>query len=106
DGANDQAFLEQVLSTFEVQKVVFSLALDAATQLFEVGGSSASSTRFELDRHWRNIRTLASHNPLVLRQQAIGDYLLNGTEPSWRRVPPSADLRAEDATGSEERAAA
>ena len=32
-----------------------------------------------LDRHWRNIRTLASHNPPLYKAQAIGAYHVRGT---------------------------
>lgn len=59
---------------------VEQLALQAATQLFEVGGASAARQSAHLDRHWRNIRTLASHNPTVYKARAIGDYVVNGTE--------------------------
>ena len=38
--------------------------------------------RFRLDRHWRNARTLASHNPVIYRDRIVGDYVLNGTSPS------------------------
>jgi hypothetical protein len=37
-----------------------------------------------LDRHWRNARTLASHNPVVYKPRIVGDFLVNGTAPvSW-----------------------
>ena len=35
-----------------------------------------------LDRHWRNIRTLASHNPTSYKAQAIGAYHVRGTRLS------------------------
>jgi hypothetical protein len=56
--------------------------LEAATLLFEAGSASATSTTRRLDRHWRNARTLASHNPAILREGYLGDYYLNGTIPS------------------------
>ncbi|MCD5351330.1 acyl-CoA dehydrogenase family protein [Kineosporia mesophila] len=56
------------------------LALDAATALFEVGGASATRTGANLDRHWRNIRTLASHNSTRLKAQVIGDHVINGAD--------------------------
>jgi alkylation response protein AidB-like acyl-CoA dehydrogenase len=31
------------------------------------------------DRHWRNARTLSSHNPTTLKARSIGDYEVNGT---------------------------
>jgi hypothetical protein len=46
--------------------------------------------------NWRNARTIASHNPAIFRQAAIGDYLLNGTEPEtdFRAVESSDLVRA------------
>ncbi|MET0303085.1 MAG: acyl-CoA dehydrogenase family protein [Microbacteriaceae bacterium] len=66
---------------FEAQQIAVADVLGVATQLFEVGGASAILSENALDRHWRNARTIASHNPAVFRKAAIGDYLLNGTAP-------------------------
>ncbi|MCU1717232.1 acyl-CoA dehydrogenase family protein [Pseudomonas sp. 5P_3.1_Bac2] len=70
------------IQTFQAQQVVIQLVLEASTLLFEVGGASAASTARGLDRHWRNARTLASHNPAILREAYLGDFFLNGTVPS------------------------
>jgi len=64
----------------EAKISVDRLALEAATALFEVGGASATRTGANLDRHWRNIRTLASHNSTRLKARVIGDHVVNGTE--------------------------
>ncbi|GAA1724951.1 acyl-CoA dehydrogenase family protein [Aeromicrobium alkaliterrae] len=64
----------------EAKIAVERLALEAATALFEVGGASATRTVANLDRHWRNIRTLASHNSTRLKAQVIGDHVVNGTD--------------------------
>lgn len=63
----------------QAKVVVDELAQRAAARLFDVGGSSAIKQSANLDRHWRNIRTLASHNPVVYKARAVGDFLLNGT---------------------------
>lgn len=55
------------------------IVLDAAPLLFEVGGASAVDAGLALDRHWRNARTIASHNPARYRARAIGDQLINDT---------------------------
>jgi alkylation response protein AidB-like acyl-CoA dehydrogenase len=60
--------------------------LGLVTQLFEAGGASAVTERFRLDRHWRNARTLASHNPVIYCDRIVGDYVLNGTSPSGAYV--------------------
>ncbi|WP_050469082.1 acyl-CoA dehydrogenase family protein [Herbaspirillum chlorophenolicum] len=66
------------IKTFEAQQIVIGQVLEATTLLFEVGGASATSETRRLDRHWRNARTLASHNPAIQREAAIGNYHLNG----------------------------
>jgi alkylation response protein AidB-like acyl-CoA dehydrogenase len=58
--------------------MIDDVAPRAATLLFDVGGSSAIKQSENLDRHWRNIRTLSSHNPTPYKARAIGDYLVNG----------------------------
>lgn len=56
------------------------LALDTTSFLFEAGGASAVRSSTGLDRHWRNIRTLASHNPRTYKRRVLGDHALNGTD--------------------------
>jgi alkylation response protein AidB-like acyl-CoA dehydrogenase len=87
------------VAVFGAQHQVIDLVLGIATDVFEVGGASAVTSRFRLDRHWRNARTLASHNPVVHRDQVVGDHLLNGTSPSavfertWADVHQAAGSR-------------
>lgn len=70
------------VATYQAQVSVIDLVLRSATTLFEVGGASATSTTRQLDRHWRNARTVANHNPAIYKSRLIGDYLLNGTPPN------------------------
>jgi alkylation response protein AidB-like acyl-CoA dehydrogenase len=69
-------------AVFAAQGQVIGLVLGLVTELFEVGGASAVTERFRLDRYWRNARTLASHNPVIYRDRLVGDYVLNGTSLS------------------------
>lgn len=69
---------------FKAQEVVPRLVLDASTRLFEVGGASALSLSAGLDRHWRNVRTVASHNPALQRTRAVGLWELSGELPGWK----------------------
>jgi alkylation response protein AidB-like acyl-CoA dehydrogenase len=62
----------------EAKVVVDRLGLRSATLLFEVGGASATKAEVNLDRHWRNIRTLSSHNPTTFKSRALGELLVNG----------------------------
>jgi alkylation response protein AidB-like acyl-CoA dehydrogenase len=86
--ATDADFVSTEIKAFQAQQVVLPQVLEAATLVFEVGGASATSETRRLDRHWRNARTAASHNPAIHREAAIGDYLLNGTLPdrAWREA--------------------
>ncbi len=34
----------------------------------------------QLDRFWRNARTVASHNPLIYKEKVIGDWEVNRTD--------------------------
>ena len=61
---------------------------DPAALLWRRRGSSAllrppatETSYFDDHPYWRNARTLASHNPAIQRERAIGDYWLNGTPP-------------------------
>jgi alkylation response protein AidB-like acyl-CoA dehydrogenase len=47
--------------------------------LFDVGGASSTKKATNFDRHWRNARTLSSHNPVSYKERAIGQYLISGT---------------------------
>ncbi|SAL40839.1 acyl-CoA dehydrogenase [Caballeronia peredens] len=74
----DALVLEGALATARTQLVVSKLALYAAERMFEAGGASATSRAHNFDRHWRNLRTIFSHNPLLHKSRVLGDYELNG----------------------------
>ncbi|MGO1183410.1 MAG: acyl-CoA dehydrogenase family protein [Micrococcaceae bacterium] len=65
------------LTVYQAQQVIAPAVLTAATAIFEVGGASAASASRGLDRHWRNARVLASHNPLIYRARIIGNWEVN-----------------------------
>lgn len=77
--AEQAAALEASLSAAKAKLVVDELALRSATLLFDVGGASTTKKSYNLDRHWRNARTLSSHNPNPFKARAIGNYEINGT---------------------------
>lgn len=72
---------ELYVRVYQAQQVIAKTVLAAATQLFEVGGASALSQTKRLDRHWRNARVLANHNPLIYRARLLGGWEVNGTGP-------------------------
>ncbi|NKG21185.1 acyl-CoA dehydrogenase family protein [Paeniglutamicibacter terrestris] len=69
------------LSADRAQSVVQPLVLGAASKLFDGLGASATAKSCNLDRHWRNARTVATHNPAIYKSRIIGDYEVNGTAP-------------------------
>lgn len=79
--AEERQYVEAEIQAFQAQQMAIDLVLQATTLLFEVGGASATSETRRFDRHWRNARTAASHNPAIQRERALGDYFLNGTLP-------------------------
>ncbi|MET0480245.1 MAG: acyl-CoA dehydrogenase family protein [Mycetocola sp.] len=82
--ATDADFARAEAHVFGVQATVIDLVLRLASRIFEVGGASATAGSRRLDRLWRNARTVASHNPAIYRQQAVGDFVVNGVAPSTR----------------------
>lgn len=74
---NDLAELE----TAQAQVALTALATRATSDIFDALGASGVSTGRNLDRHWRNARTAASHNPWVFKARIIGDYVVNGVKP-------------------------
>lgn len=71
------------LETAQAQVGVVDAVLQAGTRLFDVGGASALLEARGLDRHWRNARTLASHNPTPYKARLLGDHAINGTGPAF-----------------------
>jgi alkylation response protein AidB-like acyl-CoA dehydrogenase len=67
DGEVDPAVAERAsLAAAKAKVVVDGIAFRAATKIAA-----------NLDRHWRNARTIASHNPTPHKARAIGDHELN-----------------------------
>ncbi|MFJ1456739.1 acyl-CoA dehydrogenase family protein [Nocardia sp. N2S4-5] len=80
-GDQDAALVEATVRTHEAQTVVIEAALEVTGTVFDALGASATAISAGLDRHWRNARTLASHNPRVFKERVLGDYYVNGTPP-------------------------
>lgn len=70
---------EAQLKVAKVKVHLDDIAPIAATRLLELGGASAASRRRNMDRHWRNIRTITLHNPVGLKARVIGQNLLHGS---------------------------
>ena len=59
--------------------VADDFAIRAGSLLFDVGGASATKKATNFDRHWRNARTLSSHNPTNYKARSIGQHVISGT---------------------------
>jgi alkylation response protein AidB-like acyl-CoA dehydrogenase len=70
---------EAQLKVAKVKVHLDDVAPEAATRLLELGGASAASRQKNLDRHWRNIRTITLHNPVAYKARVIGQNLLHDT---------------------------
>ncbi|MBV9357679.1 MAG: acyl-CoA dehydrogenase, partial [Chloroflexi bacterium] len=66
------------LAAAEAKVAVDGFSYATAAKLFDVGGASATQSKYNLDRHWRNARTISTHNPTFLKSSAIGDHIVNG----------------------------
>lgn len=62
----------------QAKVAIEDFALRAAGRIFDLGGASATRASAHLDRHWRNLRTLFSHNPALYKARALGDVVVNG----------------------------
>jgi alkylation response protein AidB-like acyl-CoA dehydrogenase len=69
-------------AVYQAQIEIGPRVLLAATELFEVGGASAADRSRALDRHWRNARVVASHNPAIYKERLVGEYALHGRGPT------------------------
>jgi alkylation response protein AidB-like acyl-CoA dehydrogenase len=76
--ANEAAHRAALLSA-KAKIVADEFAIRAGSLLFDVGGASATKKATNFDRHWRNARTLSSHNPTTYKARSIGQYVISGT---------------------------
>ena len=83
EDARRQANVNALLETSQAQITIVDSVLSATSNLFNALGASVTSTSKQLDRHWRNARTVASHNPVIYKERIVGDWEINGTEPPF-----------------------
>ncbi|GGN97667.1 acyl-CoA dehydrogenase [Actinoplanes lobatus] len=72
---------EAAVTVAQTGVIAVESALRAAELLFDVGGGSATNRDLAFDRHWRNARTVANHNPRDWKTAVAGAYRLTGEEP-------------------------
>ncbi|WP_165494960.1 SfnB family sulfur acquisition oxidoreductase [Actinomadura roseirufa] len=69
------------LAVAEAKAYAQEVAVQIATDVLELAGTSAADARHGLDRHWRNVRTHSLHDPARWKYVHIGNHLLNGVNP-------------------------
>lgn len=80
DAETDALAQEASAAAARAKVVVDRLAHAAGAALYDVGGASSTLTEKNLDRHWRNLRTISAHNPASYKAYALGNRTLNGVE--------------------------
>ncbi|MGH2343282.1 acyl-CoA dehydrogenase family protein [Segnochrobactraceae bacterium EtOH-i3] len=77
--ADVASVVEQAAAAAAKAKIVVDrLAHAAGSALYDVAGASSTLKPKNLDRHWRNLRTVTSHNPASYKAFALGNLALNG----------------------------
>jgi alkylation response protein AidB-like acyl-CoA dehydrogenase len=56
-------------------------AVEIASGIFELTGTSGTDGEANLDRHWRNVRTHSLHDPARWKYVHLGNHTLHGTRP-------------------------
>lgn len=69
------------IAASEAKVVSDEVAANLASLLIDLASGSGVSASAALDRHWRNIKVIAAHNPRLYKEQVLGDYYINSTLP-------------------------
>ncbi|AZD73750.1 acyl-CoA dehydrogenase family protein [Pseudomonas chlororaphis] len=83
DEAERAANVAAEIQSATAQVVVTELIQRATSELFNALGASDIRQGKALDRHWRNARTVSSHNPVIYKARIVGDWAINGSEPPF-----------------------
>ncbi|AGZ43174.1 acyl-CoA dehydrogenase family protein [Actinoplanes friuliensis] len=57
------------------------VAVETASELFAMCGTSSTAAKYDLDRHWRNARTHSVHDPVDWKYHHLAAWELSGTLP-------------------------
>lgn len=80
-GLDDDAIVQASIDVAQAQFIAADSALRASELIFDVGGASTTAKKHNLDRHWRNVRTVANHNPRHWKAAVVGAWHLDGQAP-------------------------
>jgi SfnB family sulfur acquisition oxidoreductase len=57
-------------------------SVEISSAIFELAGTAATDSKYDLDRHWRNSRTHTLHDANRFKYVHVGNYLLNDVAPA------------------------
>ena len=72
---------DTAIAVAEAKVVAHRAALEVSSQMFELTGANAASSRFGLDRFWRNARVHTLHDPVDYKLRDLGRHALDGRFP-------------------------
>ncbi|WP_214367001.1 acyl-CoA dehydrogenase family protein [Pseudonocardia sp. H11422] len=70
-----------IVEASKAKLMATEVGLEICERLFQICGASSTVAKYDMDRHWRNMRTLTLHDPVDYKAQLIGDHVLNGRFP-------------------------
>jgi hypothetical protein len=72
---------EATLKIAAAKALAQEFAVEIASGIFELAGTSATDTAVNLDRHWRNVRTHSLHDPARWKYVHLDNHTLHGAWP-------------------------
>lgn len=69
------------LAVAGAKAVAHRAAVEVSSQIFELTGAGSTSSRFGLDRFWRNARVHTLHDPIDYKLRDLGRHALTGAFP-------------------------
>jgi alkylation response protein AidB-like acyl-CoA dehydrogenase len=72
---------EASLKVAAAKALAQEFAVEIASGVFELAGTSATDRDHALDRHWRNVRVHSLHDPARWKYVHLGNHTLRGTKP-------------------------
>ncbi|MDT5392133.1 MAG: hypothetical protein QOE04_5774 [Mycobacterium sp.] len=72
---------EATLKVAAAKALAQEFAVEIASGIFELTGTSGTDGEANLDRHWRNVRTHSLHDPARWKYVHLGNHTLHGDRP-------------------------
>jgi SfnB family sulfur acquisition oxidoreductase len=77
----ERSVAEASVAVAEAKVLTTNIALEAASVLFELGGTRTTFNDQSYDRHWRNARVHTLHDPVRWKYNVVGNWYLNDLAP-------------------------